>query len=81
MIPNRFIIASFFSSALSLLSSAASADEAKNYFSLKYGLAQSNMPFNNEAKFKNDEGSVKDVEFFWGNATLAKWIGGVKITP
>lgn len=60
---------------------SASATQPKNYFSMKYGLAQSNMAFNNDAKFENDDGSIRDVEFFWGNSTLAKWIGGVKISP
>jgi len=56
---------------LAIFSIAASAEEPKNYFSMKYGLAQSNMPFNDYAKFRNDEGSIKDVEFFWGNSTIA----------
>lgn len=78
MISNRFVSTFLFAVACS---GGASAQQPKNYFSMKYGLAQSNMAFNNDAKFENDDGSIKDVEFFWGNSTLAKWIGGVRITP
>ncbi|MEY4064353.1 MAG: hypothetical protein RIR26_561 [Pseudomonadota bacterium] len=54
---------------------------AQNYISWKYGIAQSNMPYNDEAKFKNDSGTTKLVEFFWGNARLAKFLGGINLSP
>jgi len=65
----------------SVFSSLALADESQNYFSLKYGLARSNIAFNHDAKFKDDNGTSKVVEFFWGNSSFAKWIGGVNLTP
>lgn len=39
------------------------------------------MMFPRDAKFQNDNGTTKTVEFFWGKSWFAKWIGGVNLSP
>ncbi len=35
----------------------------------------------NYSKFKEDHGTAKDIEFFWGNFGFAKLLGGIRLSP
>jgi hypothetical protein len=57
------------------------AEEFNHYFSLKYGTVKANGSSSNNHKFKTDNGSTKDLEFYWGSKYWVQLLGGVQLTP
>ena len=77
---NRLFLAFFFL-ILCGFSQTIFASDYKNYVSLKYGVVKSNYLMTNYSKFKEDHGTAKDIEFFWGNFGFAKLLGGIRVSP
>lgn len=70
--------------ALVLLSAClqnAFAEDYSKYFSFKYGSVKANGASSISHRFKEDNGSTKDIEFYWGSKYWAQLLGGVQVTP
>ena len=59
----------------------AHADEYSKYFSFKYGTVKANSSSVTNHQFKEDKGSTKDIEFFWGSKYWVQLLGGVQLSP